>query len=57
LHDHHGEIVNRVPADTFDCDGDVGGGAVVVTNTDFGTNESGPGVGSAAERDGRRRYR
>ena len=29
-----------------DCDGDVGSGAVVVANTDFGTDESGPGVGS-----------
>jgi hypothetical protein len=56
-HDHHRNIVRRVPADTFDCDDDVGGAAVVVTNMDFGTDKTGLGVESATKRDGSRRDR
>lgn len=41
LHDEHGEVVRRAPADTLDGDGNVRGGHGVVTDTDFRADELG----------------
>ena len=49
LHDHHGEVIWGAPADSFDGDGDVGSGNVVVSDTHFRSDEGSFGVSEAAE--------
>lgn len=39
LSDQSSEVVVRVPADTFHCQGDVSGGHGIVANTDVGADE------------------
>ena len=52
LHDHHGEVVRRAPADALHSDGDVRGRHVVVPDADFGPHEGRFRVGESAEGDG-----
>ena len=53
-HDHHGEVVGRLPTDTLDGDGKVQCGGGVVTDSDLGTREDALGLSGLAERDRRR---
>ena len=49
--DHHGEVVGRLPSDTFNGDSDVERRHGVVSDSDFGTGEDGLGMSGLAERD------
>lgn len=52
LHDEHGPVVGRLPSDTLDGDGEVDGVHGVVSDSDFGADKFGGGVGLATEGDG-----
>ena len=50
-HDHHGEVVGRLPTDTLDGDGKVQGRAGVVPDPDLGSGKDGLGLTGLSERD------
>jgi hypothetical protein len=51
-HDHHREVVGRLPSDTFNGDGKVQGRHGVVSDPDLGSGKDGLGLSALAERDG-----
>ena len=50
LHDLHGEVVGRAPADTLNGNGDVCTWSGVITNTNIRANEVRAGMSKAAKR-------
>jgi len=53
-HDHHREVVGRLPTNSLNGDGKVQGRGGVVTDPHLGTRENGLGLSGLTERDGRR---